>query len=154
MDNKKVSPATKTFLLMQLEPVEKSCKAQRNFFATAAVSAGAVGIFSFAMGQIPVGILFVSSAALGASLAIKKHSEYKRYKASNDLIRNDKFEEYVEKYSNSNNEIERSVCNLLSSELLKKEIKDSDIFAELEDKPEKTTQTTEISAEDAEVQSL
>ena len=91
MDNKKVSPATKTFLLMQLEPVEKSCKAQRNFFATAAVSAGAVGIFSFAMGQIPVGILFVSSAALGASLAIKKHSEYKRYKASNDLIRNDKF---------------------------------------------------------------
>ena len=154
MDNKKVSPATKTFLLMQLEPVEKSCKAQRNFFATAAVSAGAVGIFSFAMGQIPVGILFVSSAALGASLAIKKHSEYKRYKASNDLIRNDKFEEYVEKYSNSNNEIERSVCNLLSSELLKKEIKDSDIFAELEDNPEKTTQTTEISAEDAEVQSL
>ena len=154
MDNKKVSPATKTFLLMQLEPVEKYCKAQRNFFAAGAVMSGAVGVMSFAMSQVPFGVLFVSSAALDASLALKKHTEYKTYKASNDLIRNDQFAEYVEKYSNSNNQILRSASNLISFELLKKEIKDSDIFAELEDKPEKTTQTTEISAEDTEVQSL
>ena len=154
MENKKIAPETKAFLLAELEPVEKYCKAQRNFFAVGAVMSGAVGVMSFAMSQVPFGVLFVSSAALDASLALKKHTEYKTYKASNDLIRNDQFAEYVEKYSNSNNQIIRSASNLISFELLKKEIKDSDIFAELEERPKNIEKTAEISTEDAEVQSL
>ena len=131
MKNKEVDQSVVSYLLLQLEPVEKACKLRRNLLAVSAVSCGAAAALSIAKAQIPVGTLFVNSAALSAALAIKTHVEYKNYKVSNDLLRDGKYEEFLEKHEETDNQIFRSACNLLSSELIKKEIKNSDIFSEL-----------------------
>ena len=124
---------TREFLLDQLGDVEKTLKRQRNFNIAAAITNGVVGVGGFALKQIPIGILFLSSAALSATCAVKLHKDYKFYKKTTDLIRDGKYEEYVEKYANSGNPILEAASNLLAYKLSYEEIKDSSIFPELED---------------------
>ena len=122
---------TREFLLDQLGDFEKALKRQRNFNIAAAITSGVVGIGCLALKQIPVGILFLSSAVLSATCAVKNQKTYKFYKQSTDLIRAGKYEEYVEKYANSDNPILEAASNLLTHELSDEEINDSDIFPEL-----------------------